>query len=140
MANILNIQNGVVASGSVTFPNLADSNTATKVVLQNASGQLFTTASSAIGGGGGNVINNYYNTSSFIATGSITASVNIGTGNLFTMVSSSTTFMVISASGNMGVGTTTPRYRLDVSGSTGNFSNGLIVSGGITGSLLGTAS
>ena len=39
-------------SGTVGFPNLTDSNTATKVVLLDSNGQLFTTASNAIGGGG----------------------------------------------------------------------------------------
>jgi hypothetical protein len=112
MANILNIQNGVVASGSVTFPNLADSNSATKVVLQNASGQLFTTASSAIGGGG-NVTNNYYTTASFISTGSVTASVNLGTAS-FQINSGSTIFMFISNSGNIGIGTTTPTFDLQL--------------------------
>jgi hypothetical protein len=112
MANILNIQNGVVASGSVTFPNLADSNTATKVVLQDSTGKLFTTASSAIGGGG-NVTNNYYNTSSFIATGSVTASVNVNDA-LFQINSSSTTFMFVSSSGNIGIGTTTPTFDLQL--------------------------
>jgi len=40
-------------SGTVAFPNLTDSNTATNVVLIDSSGQLFYTASSAIGGGSG---------------------------------------------------------------------------------------
>jgi hypothetical protein len=52
--------------------------------------------------------------------------------------------MIITGSGNVGIGTTTPSYTLDVSGS-GRFTNGLTVTGSliapsITGSLLGTAS
>ena len=117
MANILNIQNGVVASGSVTFPNLSDSNSAAKVVLQDSTGKLYTTASSALGGGG-NVTNNYYNTASFIATGSVTASVNVNSAS-FQINSGSTIFMFISNSGNVGIGTTTPTYSLQVSGTVG---------------------
>ena len=52
--------------------------------------------------------------------------------------------MVVRDDGNVGIGTTAPSYKLDVSGS-GNFTNNLTVTGSliastITGSLLGTAS
>jgi hypothetical protein len=63
----------------------------------SSSGQLFTTASSAIGGG--STINNFYNTASFMATGSVTASVNVGTGNVFTVTSASANLMTVSSSG-----------------------------------------
>jgi hypothetical protein len=51
---------------------------------------------------------------------------------------------LVSSSGNVGIGTINPIYKLDVSGS-GNFTSGLTITGSlnapsITGSLLGTAS
>jgi hypothetical protein len=51
-----------------------------------------------------------------IATGSVSASVSLGTGS-FTVTSGSSTFMFVSSSGNVGFGTTTPAYKVDVSGS-----------------------
>jgi hypothetical protein len=57
------------------------------------------------GSGGGN----------FIATGSISASVSLGTGS-FTVTSGSSTFMFVSSSGNVGIGTTTPITTLSVTG------------------------
>ena len=51
--NLWNPSYNFHVSGTVGFPNLTNSNTATKVVLVDNNGQLFTTASSAIGGGSG---------------------------------------------------------------------------------------
>ena len=59
--------------------------------------------------------------------------------------SGSSTLLFVSQSGNVGIGTGTPSFRLDVSGS-GRFTDNLTVTGslnvtaGVTGSLLGTAS
>jgi hypothetical protein len=51
-----------------------------------------------------------------IATGSVTASVGVGTGS-FSISSGSTNFLFVSSSGNVGIGTTSPGYKLDVSSS-----------------------
>jgi hypothetical protein len=51
-----------------------------------------------------------------IATGSVSASVSLGTGS-FTISSGSTNFLFVSSSGNIGIGNTTPTYKLDVNGS-----------------------
>ena len=56
------------------------------------------------GGGGGG---------SFITTGSISASVNLGTAS-FTITSGSSNFLFVSSSGNIGIGTTTPSRLLHV--------------------------
>jgi uncharacterized protein YaiE (UPF0345 family) len=48
-----------------------------------------------------------------IATGSITASVNTGTGS-FSLVSGSSTFLFVSSSGNVGIGTNAPSSKLQV--------------------------
>ena len=59
------------------------------------------------GGGGG----------SFIATGSISASVNTGTAS-FTITSGSTNLFFVSSSGNTGIGTVNPLVLLHVNGDT----------------------
>jgi hypothetical protein len=51
-----------------------------------------------------------------IATGSITASVNTGTGS-FSLVSGSSTFLYVSSSGNVGIGTSTTTAKMHISGS-----------------------
>ena len=67
-------------------------------------------------------------TPTFIATGSVTASVNVGTGNVFTLISGSTptTLLTVSSSGNVGIGISQDN-RHTISGSisviTGNSSN-----------------
>jgi hypothetical protein len=65
--------------------------------MLNSNGQVFVTASSAIGGGSSNT------PTSFIATGSVTASVNVGTADVFTLTSGSTptTLMTINSSGTI---------------------------------------
>jgi hypothetical protein len=55
-----------------------------------------------------------------IASGNVTASVSTGTGS-FTVTSGSSTFMFVSSSGNVGFGTTTPVYKLDIINSTAGF-------------------
>ena len=68
-----------------------------------------------------------------ISTGSITASVGVN-GASFQIISGSSTLMYVSSSGNVGIGTTTPNAKLDVSGSA-IISGSLIVTQGITGSI-----
>jgi len=70
---------------------------------------------------------------SFIATGSVSASVNVVTSSIFQIISGSSTFMVINNSGSIGIGTTTPTYSLDIRTSTSsgslNVNDVLYVSG-----------
>jgi hypothetical protein len=112
--NFLDPKQTLTVSGSVGIIGLTTaSSTLTNVLMISSSGQLFITASSAIGGGGTTT------PSYLIYTGSVTASVNVGTGNIFTITSGSspTTFMVVSSSGNVGIGTTTPTYPFVVASS-----------------------
>jgi hypothetical protein len=116
--NILNVNNtkAVSVSGSLQVTGSAyikglDTTAQTNVItIDTASGQLYYTASSAIGGGGGTTFQ--------IATGSITASVNVATSSIFQITSGSSTFMIINNSGSIGIGTTTPTYSLDIRTST----------------------
>jgi hypothetical protein len=50
-----------------------------------------------------------------IATGSVSASVSPGTAS-FQITSGSSTFMFVSSSGNVGIGTSIPAYKLDING------------------------
>jgi hypothetical protein len=50
-----------------------------------------------------------------ISTGSVTASVNINSAS-FQLTSGSTSLLFVSNSGNIGIGTTAPTYKLDISG------------------------
>ena len=85
----LNITGSLTVSGSIfALQGLTSASQQWVVTYNTASGQLYYTASSAIGGG--STINNYYNTSSYIATGSVTASVNVTTSSMFQITSGST--------------------------------------------------
>ena len=83
-----------------------------------------------ISGGGETILN-----SSFISTGSITASVNVGT-DTFKVQSGSSTYLYISSSGNIGIGTTSPLSMLTIAGGNINIGSGY----GIGGNNLGTYS
>jgi len=50
-----------------------------------------------------------------IATGSVSASVGLGTGS-FSIVSGSSNFLFVSSSGNVGIGTSTPTAKLQIKG------------------------
>jgi hypothetical protein len=76
--------------------------------------------------GSGNVI--IGNNQSFPSSLNNTIAISDGSGNMRIYVSSS---------GNIGIGTLSPSYSLDVSGSA-RITNGLLVTGGITGSFTGS--
>jgi hypothetical protein len=113
--------------------------------------QLLTTGSSNIvlGTGGGTLRSGSFNI--FIAAsnpGIITGSGNVIIGNNQSFPSSLNNTIAISdgsgnmriyvsSSGNIGIGTLSPSYSLDVSGSA-RITNGLLVNGGITGSFTGS--
>ena len=61
-----------------------------------------------------------------IASGSVSASVNINSAS-FQITSGSSTFLFVSNSGNVGIGTTTPTNNLDVNG-TARVQDNLLVS------------
>jgi len=116
--NILNVDNtkavsvsgSLVVTGSAYIRGLGTTAQTSVVTIDTTTGQLYTTASSAVGV--------TIPTPSFIATGSVTASVNVITASIFQVTSGSSTFMNINSSGNVGIGTTTdPGYKLTVSGS-----------------------
>ncbi len=92
---------GLTVTGSVTIASGSFSGS----FFGNGSGLTNISASSIVG----------LNLSQ-IATGSISASVSTGTGS-FTVSSGSRNFLFVSSSGNVGIGTTTPVYMLDVTGS-----------------------
>ena len=82
----------------------------------NITGSLLGTASTASYVQAANVAGLSLNQ---ITTGSITASVNVGT-DTFNIVSGSSTFMYISSSSQVGIGTSTPSAKLDISASANN--------------------
>jgi hypothetical protein len=111
------ITGSLTVSGSSTLTNIGPAIfSGSLIVTQGITGSLFgtssyaLTASYAMNGGSGD--------GNFIATGSISASVSIGTGS-FTITSGSSTFMFVSSSGNVGFGTTTPTAPLTVLGTSG---------------------
>lgn len=104
-SNIFNIKNGVVASGSVVFPNLITASNVTNVLMLSSSGQVYYTASSAIGGGTG--------------TGNITGSGTATYLPLWSGSSGTSTTLINSeiyqsGSNSLGIFTTTPTYSVDI--------------------------
>jgi hypothetical protein len=67
-----------------------------------------------------------------IATGSITASVDIGT-DTFKVQSGSSTFLYVSSSGRVGIGTTSPLSILTVAGGDININSGYSIGGNFVG-------
>ena len=116
------LSGSLTTTGSVAFKSLTSTSQVNVVTIDTSTGQLYYTASSALGGG--NTTNNFYNTASFIATGSVTASVNVGTGNIFTVSSASANLMTISSTrGNTTINTGS----LTLSSPTGSDNQGAII-------------
>jgi hypothetical protein len=105
------------ASSLVEFRNQSD-NLIVGAIQHDSSGGI-----SVLGG------STYHNNGIVIGIGNIIAFSTNGTGEK----------MRIASSGNVGIGTTSPNAKLDVSGSV-TITGSLNVTAGITGSLLGTAS
>jgi len=91
----------ITITGSVNITGSLNATASWAVSASQAiSSSYATTASYALNGGSG--------TTFYIATGSVTASVNVVTSSIFQITSGSSTFMIINNSGSIGIGTTTP--------------------------------
>jgi hypothetical protein len=97
--NILNVDStkavsvsgSLVVTGSAYIRGLGTTVQNNIVTIDTSTGQLYYTSSSAL--------SVTIPTPTFIATGSVTASVNVGTGNIFALASASINIMTVSSSG-----------------------------------------
>ena len=103
---------GLIVSGAIYVQNLTSASQTFVVTYNTSSGQLYYTASSAI--------QTTPTPSYLIYSGSVTASVNVGTGNVFTVASGSTPITLLTLKEN----------QLIITGSTANQST-LISSSGV---------
>lgn len=117
MSNEFVARNGIIALDNSTI-------TGSLIVSAGITGSLFGTASNATSASFALTASYALNAAAAgaasgdkITTGSITASVNIG-GTTFRLISGSSTFLFVSSSSNIGIGTTTPTAKLQVSGSS----------------------
>ena len=110
MPNEFVARNGVIAlNNSTVTGSLNVTAGITGSLLGTAS--FATTASFALNAGGAAAASN------LIFSGSVTASVDVA-GTTFRLISGSSTFLFVSSSGNVGIGTTSPSTRLHTAGST----------------------
>jgi hypothetical protein len=92
----VSISGSLIITGSAYIRGLETTAQTSVVTIDTSTGQLYTTASSAVGGGGRSA------PLSYIVTGSVTASVNIGSGNIFTVTSESVQLFNIKGGSNSG--------------------------------------
>jgi len=90
-AKNVSVSGSLVVTGSAYLRGLGTTAQTNVVTIDTSTGQLYTTASSAL--------SVTIPTPTFIATGSVTASVNIGTGDIFTVTSASLTEFAVRGTG-----------------------------------------
>jgi hypothetical protein len=108
--NAISSSFSTTASYAVTASYAANVPATASYALQALSSSYALTASFALNGGSGGG-------GFFIATGSVSASVNLGTGS-FTITSGSTNLLFVNNLGRVGIGTTVPSSSLHVVGNT----------------------
>ena len=119
--NAANATSASIAANAVTASRALNANTASYVQLA-ASASYALTASHALNAGGG-----ITGLSNFIATGSVSASVDVTPTQIFRVISGSSTFIQVNNSGNVGIGTTSPGTRFEIKSSAANNLGGLLL-------------
>jgi len=141
------VSGSLVVTGSAYVRGLETTPQPSLVSIDTSTGQLYTATTSSFTASYATTASYALNATSaptsFIATGSVTASVNIGTEDIFTVTSASLTEFAVRGTGvrigNIITDTHTVTGSLNISGST-TITGSLRIRDGITGSLLGTAS
>jgi len=106
---VIALNNSIISGSLIVTGSITGSLSGSHVGDTTGTASFATTASFALNTGGAAAASN------LIFSGSVTASVDVA-GTTFRLISGSSTFLFISSSGNVGIGTTVPAAKFQVSG------------------------